>query len=562
MGRNKFTSYTWSVLILFVLVYSVFFVTSKGASDSVVVLNTGWKVTFAGEVFEGINIGEIQFTRDTKVGDTVLLERKLPKILIENPTLRFKTSHLITDVYTDKLIYSYGHDRSKKGELIGSGVHYAHLSASDEKITIRLENVEEDAFEIPSTIEVVPAKYAYSDFNVKHIFALMLGVFLSVFGALAVIVSIIFAHMSGEKNVRFAMIGFMSIIWGGWTLCYSKTIQIVSVDFGFNTMLEYTSLYLAPVPLLLMLMYIRKGYIINKKKAVLKGLVAFNLLFVLVTTICNFAFDIHYIRFLTLFHIYVGLGFILLVFYVFPYRNKVEIPERILTYGSSIFAIIVVIDLIRYNLFKSAFLSPPFFEITWIPLGMLLFVLSLLCSYVFFVYKKITERTERDVLAALAYKDALTGLYNRAKCQQIVKAINRTNEDFAIVLVDMNGLKKINDNFGHARGDKQIVTFARVFMKAFDGVGTTLRVGGDEFLAIVRKEHIDDIESSVEKMLSLEIEHSIGLPIPLEVAFGIAVKSKDSEELGRELAYEELYNKADERMYNMKQNMKSNLVRK
>ena len=124
-------SYTLAVLILFVLVYSVFFVTSKGASDSVVVLNTGWKVTFAGEVFEGINIGEIQFTRDTKVGDTVLLERKLPKILIENPTLRFKTSHLITDVYTDKLIYSYGHDRSKKGELIGSGVHYAHLSASD-----------------------------------------------------------------------------------------------------------------------------------------------------------------------------------------------------------------------------------------------------------------------------------------------------------------------------------------------------------------------------------------------------------------------------------------------
>ena len=52
-----------------------------------------------------------------------------------------------------------------------------------------------------------------------------------------------------------------------------------------------------------------------------------------------------------------------------------------------------------------------------------------------------------------AYRDALTGIYNRAKCEHIFEILNRDDSDYAIVSIDVNGLKYVNDNFGHSMGE-------------------------------------------------------------------------------------------------------------
>jgi diguanylate cyclase (GGDEF)-like protein len=167
----------------------------------------------------------------------------------------------------------------------------------------------------------------------------------------------------------------------------------------------------------------------------------------------------------------------------------------------------------------------------------------------------------------MAYLDALTGLFNRAKCQQIFDILDKSFGDYAFVSIDMNGLKAVNDKYGHNEGDRFIKAFAEVFKEAFKGVGTTIRVGGDEFLAIVRSEHVADVKSAVKKMTELQRECSAKLPIPLEVAYGTAFKHEFLEysfSVAEEqrIDAEKVYHLADERMYAMKSSMKSKSARK
>ena len=142
--------------------------------------------------------------------------------------------------------------------------------------------------------------------------------------------------------------------------------------------------------------------------------------------------------------------------------------------------------------------------------------------------------------------------------------LDKGASDYAIVSIDLNGLKIANDNHGHNAGDALIKTFAKVLKEAFLGIGTAIRVGGDEFVAIVRSE----VNAAIAKMAELQKTHGEGLPIPLEAAYGIAYKHElfkdefvESEENIRVEA-ENVYHLADERMYAKKAAMKSDLVRK
>ena len=149
--------------------------------------------------------------------------------------------------------------------------------------------------------------------------------------------------------------------------------------------------------------------------------------------------------------------------------------------------------------------------------------------------------------------DMLTGLYNRAKCERIFEVLDRRDSKYAIVSIDLNGLKKVNDNHGHSVGDKLLIRYAEVFKKAFNGVGTTIRMGGDEFLAIVRSEHLHELESALNDLKVLEKSNSYGLPVPLEASFGYSV-----HELGDKTKANDVYKLADSKMYDMKVNTAKN----
>jgi diguanylate cyclase (GGDEF)-like protein len=100
---------------------------------------------------------------------------------------------------------------------------------------------------------------------------------------------------------------------------------------------------------------------------------------------------------------------------------------------------------------------------------------------------RMEERT--DEVYKMAVLDPLTGLYNRRSGEQrLAEEISRSHRyarPLTVLLLDLNGLKAINDTFGHPAGDQLIKHFAELLQKAIRGSDVAVRMGGDEFLAVL-----------------------------------------------------------------------------
>src|SRR3954466_430017 len=110
-------------------------------------------------------------------------------------------------------------------------------------------------------------------------------------------------------------------------------------------------------------------------------------------------------------------------------------------------------------------------------------------QYLIKTHEDVTDRRQTESrMAHMAYHDGLTDLPNRAAflqaLSQMIEACEATGEEFAVLNVDLKGLKEINDVFGHATGDKLLVEVARRIQDAARG-GVVARLSGDEFGLII-----------------------------------------------------------------------------
>jgi diguanylate cyclase (GGDEF)-like protein len=97
-------------------------------------------------------------------------------------------------------------------------------------------------------------------------------------------------------------------------------------------------------------------------------------------------------------------------------------------------------------------------------------------------------RRERDAMEHAAYSDPLTGLANRRLLLSVadheIARHNRANERFTVVMLDLDGFKRLNDHFGHAAGDEMLCDVAGALTHALRSQDTVARLGGDEFCVI------------------------------------------------------------------------------
>lgn len=164
------------------------------------------------------------------------------------------------------------------------------------------------------------------------------------------------------------------------------------------------------------------------------------------------------------------------------------------------------------------------------------------------------EETQRE-LRAQANTDTLTGLANRRFFSQIankeLSLMRRNNQSFAVLVMDIDRFKTVNDTYGHPAGDHVLSELARTLFNNVREEDSVARVGGEEFAVCApntnRLEAIVVAENLRKQAEALEIYFD-GNHIPITLSIGIAVLPHDGESLA------ELMSVADERLYIAKQN--------
>jgi len=157
-------------------------------------------------------------------------------------------------------------------------------------------------------------------------------------------------------------------------------------------------------------------------------------------------------------------------------------------------------------------------------------------------YEKIID-SEKE-LQYLSFHDSLTGLYNRTYLNEVVNT-GKNGRGKTAFAFDIDRLKYVNDNFGHAEGDKLITSAANVLKKCFREDDVVARVGGDEFLGILSDcdmEMAETIKSRIQEAIMMN-NKSIPQHLSLSISIGYAIPKSTNDTL------EEVMSKADELMY-------------
>lgn len=148
--------------------------------------------------------------------------------------------------------------------------------------------------------------------------------------------------------------------------------------------------------------------------------------------------------------------------------------------------------------------------------------------------------------------DTLTGLYNRRQAyayfDRFVRERERENADIAVIMMDINNFKAINDHYGHSMGDEAIVAVARRLEAEFKWDDFICRFGGDEFVVITKHGVVADLRETLrrvnESLLSLRKEEEC--PFELSLSAGYALYSRKNNSM------DALFKKADEMMFKQK----------
>ena len=161
----------------------------------------------------------------------------------------------------------------------------------------------------------------------------------------------------------------------------------------------------------------------------------------------------------------------------------------------------------------------------------------------------VAERREaQERLRRLAVSDPLTGLSNYRQLVQAleteIKRSSRTDRPFAVVLMDLDGLKTINDRFGHLVGSLALRRVAETLLGSCRGIDTAARFGGDEF-ALVLPETGDAAAWHVARRIADRVSRDGEQPV-ISVSVGVAVHPRDGASL------EGLLNAADRSLYDTK----------
>ncbi len=171
-------------------------------------------------------------------------------------------------------------------------------------------------------------------------------------------------------------------------------------------------------------------------------------------------------------------------------------------------------------------------------------------KYLALTYNNIFEMSaeKQDLLRQKAEQDALTGLENRAAFESLKSRLRGVSKPIALLLLDVDVFKSINDTYGHETGDRALIWVAALLRENFRSGDHIFRIGGDEFAIIMKNIQTDQRESISAKINNINwiLRHPEEDLPQFSVSVGVAFSANGYQD--------EIFGHADQALYHTKEN--------
>lgn len=453
--------------------------------------------------------------------------------------------------YGDTVLWSYGQDLYEQGKYLGNLFFCVPVEDGmwGGTVELRLTVTENNAFSSINNVQAMPAasslRYFFSQFQMDMF--LFLGFFTL---ACTAFIILLFYGKKGDLREEGLWLSAFCMLMGAWFLSSHGFLYLFTDSIVFCAHTEYIAFYLMPVPFC---RFVRVQVKRDRRfRMFLDAMtIFFSVVFVIVTVLNYTTAEYHYTTFLMPLQGCMLFGVVAFVVMLIQKQYAEDLSSMVIRYGVAISMLILMLELARYNISKYFFVVLE--EMSFASTGMLVFAGTLTLGYVARLADAVGEQSDKALLRRMAYVDVLTGIANRAYCNQKIQEMESSGETrFAILFFDMNGLKRANDRFGHDMGDLYLQTVAASLQKVFGQQYFCGRWGGDEFIVCLTDASVRYAESMLRDFHQelTDINESGRFPFPVSVAYGI-VRSSEREPIALCDAIKE----ADRRMYLRKDRM-------
>lgn len=451
------------------------------------------------------------------------------QIQTKNDTcLTILTVHQSIQVYFgDELVYSMG--PSEENRIAGSpGTYWSTIplypSDNGTQITVIVTPL------FPSVIDYGAEFWCGSQFSTlfghlsQEIPQMLTAALCMVLGAIIILVQLYFFFTTNTRAWDIFFLGSFAILLGLWRLTYGYSISILFPDAPMA--LGYINiglLFLISMPIAMF-----SGAFVKNNKLLLIASCASSLVTVLVLLLQVLGI-IELREMLTVSHIML-VATICVIFVSMWQQRKCEKHKKNSKNPFVLIGIGILLDLISFTLDTTSS------EVMFTLLAFILYALIVFISHA-------------TNISRSAYTDSRTGLANRLRWNELMQDDVQVPEPFGILLLDLNGLKKVNDTFGHEAGDRMIFHFANILRNTLPGSGVICRWGGDEFSVLLTGVSRSQLDGHIQALVHATEEYNTANPdFPIHFAIGATLSA---EHPGMSRA--DLFRLADDEMYRNKQ---------
>ncbi|WP_054742581.1 GGDEF domain-containing protein [Cellulosilyticum ruminicola] len=315
----------------------------------------------------------------------------------------------------------------------------------------------------------------------------------------------VFSLLNSKHHTPIIYLGLFALCASIWSASESRLLQLLISNREFEYYLNYCLLYILPIPVLF---YIKLTYSDQHAKLydLLIWLFGLNFMYCISLVVFNVqSFANLHLAFEFL--LVVALTLCSITFFT---ALKEQTINKLVITGFLSLIFTAALDLLRIytgDLIDSSFA----FRI-----GLLIFIVTTSFNFEKHLFEVSSQSTKSHLLETLAFTDTLTGLLNRTAFNETLTKLNQilpSTLPIALVLFDLNNLKKTNDTKGHITGDLLITHTAVLLKTIFLNPNTIYRICGDEFVIILKDIPENTLKHLLQKFqYHLQLHNSIQNP--------------------------------------------------